>query len=100
MSGFQDIEKAVLYGSRAAGRYREGSDIDLCLVGSLTHTQLLRVEQAVEDLGLPYKIDLSAFDLLNGESLKASILREGRVLYQSPAPQAFGRADRRAPKLV
>ena len=29
------VEQALLYGSRAKGNYRPGSDIDLCLVVSL-----------------------------------------------------------------
>ncbi|MEQ1439893.1 nucleotidyltransferase domain-containing protein [Fontimonas sp. SYSU GA230001] len=80
LSGFAGVEKAVLYGSRATGRYREGSDIDLCLFGEITSTRLLRIEQALDALGLPYKIDLSAFHLIESEPLKASILREGRLL--------------------
>lgn len=52
------IEKVILYGSRAKGNYRQGSDIDLCLVGeSLGLSQLLAIENKLDDLYLPWKID-------------------------------------------
>ncbi len=54
------IEKVILYGSRARGNYRNGSDIDLALVGKeLDLTTLFKVETELDDLLLPYKIDLS-----------------------------------------
>jgi len=50
----------ILYGSRARGNYRNGSDIDLALVGKeLDLTTLFKVETELDDLLLPYKIDLS-----------------------------------------
>lgn len=43
------------------GRYREGSDIDLALVtGPFNHSNLLRLSQKIDDLMLPYKVDLLA----------------------------------------
>ena len=39
------IDKAILYGSRAKGNYRNGSDIDLTLVGNaLDLSMLLKIE--------------------------------------------------------
>lgn len=50
---FPGIEQAVLYGSRAKGNYRPGSDIDLTLKGDLSHRDLLNIELALDDLLLP-----------------------------------------------
>ena len=56
------IDKVVIYGSRAKGNYRKGSDIDLVLIApSLNTRDLLAVENRLDDLMLPYKIDLSLF---------------------------------------
>ncbi len=33
LAHFPEVEKAVLYGSRAKGKHRRGSDIDLALLG-------------------------------------------------------------------
>jgi predicted nucleotidyltransferase len=79
-----EVEQAVLYGSRAKGNYRAGSDIDLCLKGeALTLTQMLEIENELDDLLLPYKIDLSLFHTLDNSELIDHIRRVGVVFYPS-----------------
>jgi predicted nucleotidyltransferase len=58
-----EIDRAVIYGSRAKGNYRSGSDIDMTLVGGsdLNSTVLHRVMNEMDDLLLPYSLDLSIF---------------------------------------
>jgi len=76
------VEQALLYGSRAKGNYRLGSDIDLCLVGdTLTLTQLLKIENEIDDLLLPYKIDLSLFHTLDNQEFIEHIQRVGVAFY-------------------
>jgi len=54
------VEKAMLYGSRAMGNFKPGSDIDLALFGeSLTSLELGLIDEELDDLLLPYQIDLS-----------------------------------------
>jgi len=80
------VEAAVLYGSRAMGTYRNGSDIDLTLLGAtLDLTTLQRIENNLDDLMLPYKIDLSLFKDIQNTELLAHIERVGWVLYQRKA---------------
>jgi uncharacterized protein len=80
---YPEIEKAVLYGSRAKGSYRNGSDIDLTLMGDgLTHNQLLRIETEIDDLLLPYKMDLSLHRQIENPSLLEHIARVGITFYQ------------------
>ncbi len=56
------VDKAILYGSRAMGTYRKGSDIDLTLQGLQLDEKCLRaITRALDDLGLAYKIDLSLY---------------------------------------
>ena len=77
------IEQAILYGSRAKGTYRNGSDIDLTLKGEgLTHRELSRIETELDDLLLPYKIDLSLFRQIDNPYLLEHIERVGVVLYE------------------
>ena len=83
LAGFPQIEKAVLYGSRAKGTFKQGSDIDLALFGpELTFSLLAKIEGALDDLLLPYEIDLSAFADLNHPELLDHILRVGVALYE------------------
>jgi predicted nucleotidyltransferase len=52
------VDKAILYGSRAMGNFKPGSDIDLTLVGAeLTHNHLLGIMSDLDDLLLPWMID-------------------------------------------
>lgn len=72
------IEKVLLYGSRAKGNFRPGSDIDLTLVGpTLELSDLLRIENEIEDLLLPYKVDLSIFHQIENPDLVEHIQRIG-----------------------
>jgi len=85
---FPEVESAILYGSRAMGNYRRGSDIDLVLKGeNLDLKTLFRVETALDDLLLPYKIDLSILSKIGNSDLLEHIERVGKIFYkrkQSP----------------
>lgn len=57
---YPEVEQALLYGSRAKGTHRAASDIDLCLTGEkLSLSLLLKIGNELDDLLLPYQIDLS-----------------------------------------
>lgn len=72
----------VLYGSRAKGNYRQGSDIDLCIkANSWNERKLLSLENEIDDLLLPYKIDLSLYHQIENMALIDHINRVGKVFY-------------------
>lgn len=78
------LRKVILYGSRARGDYRNGSDIDLTLIGDdLTERDKLRIMTDIDDLWLPYTIDISIFHHLHNAALKANIQRDGHILYKT-----------------
>ena len=78
-----EIERVILYGSRAKGNYRPGSDIDLTVTGEpLSLTQLARIEEELDDLLLPYKIDLSELRRIENNDLLEHINRVGKTFYQ------------------
>lgn len=59
-SNHPEVESAILYGSRAKGNYRRGSDIDLTLTGEcLTYRIVAQIENEIDDLLLPYLFDIS-----------------------------------------
>ena len=80
---FPAVEQVVLYGSRAKGTYQPSSDIDLTVLGSaLDLRTLFRIETELDDLLLPYMIDLSIFDHIDNPDLIAHIKRVGKIFYQ------------------
>lgn len=82
-SRYAEISKVTIYGSRAMGTYKHASDIDLTLEGgALTLTHLQRIATELDDVLLPYKIDLSLMDKIQNLSLLEHIQRVGQVFYQ------------------
>lgn len=78
---YSTIEKVIVYGSRAKGNFREGSDIDLTVIApTLTLSDLLRMETEIENLMLPYKVDLSLFHLIDNSEVRDHIRRIGVTL--------------------
>lgn len=83
LSAYPNLEQAILYGSRAKGNYREGSDIDLTLTGTaLNYTELGKIDNELDDLLLPYTFDLSLLQQIDNPDLIDHIQRVGVVFYQ------------------
>lgn len=81
-ASFPEVEEVVIYGSRARGTHRISSDIDLTLKGEhLTYLQLALIDARIDDLLMPYFVDLSLFRMLKDTDLLDSIQREGKTLY-------------------
>ena len=78
---YAQVQAASLYGSRAMGRYREASDIDLTLLGDIDLLTLNQISLALDDLLLPYEIDLSALNHIENTDLLAHIERVGQCFY-------------------
>ncbi|KEF41429.1 MAG: hypothetical protein ER33_11580 [Cyanobium sp. CACIAM 14] len=88
MAAHPEVERAILYGSRAIGRQRPASDIDLTLIGAaITPGTMARIEAELDDLLLPWMIDLSRLADLSHPPLREHIERVGVVLYgREPSP--------------
>jgi predicted nucleotidyltransferase len=77
------ISSVVVYGSRAKGNYRPGSDIDLTIKGDvLEFAELMQIEDQIDDLLLPYTVDLSQYAQLSNIDLIEHIDRVGMVIYE------------------
>ncbi len=83
---FPEIEEVILYGSRAKGNYREGSDIDITLKGELLTDDIRsKVSLDIDNLNTPYLFDISVFHLLESDSLIEHINRVGKQFYVKEA---------------
>lgn len=85
---YPQVEQVMIYGSRAKGNYKKGSDIDLSLKGididlSLMHT----IELEIDDLLLPYTFDISIFKQISNPDLIEHINRVGLEFYNPCNPR-------------
>ena len=81
---YSGIEKVILYGSRATGNYREGSDIDITLItdDKFSFRDLTYLESELDESSLPYLFDISILSKLKNANLVDHINRTGKVLYE------------------
>jgi predicted nucleotidyltransferase len=83
LSEFPQVYSAILYGSRAKGNYRPGSDIDLTLKinGHSEFHLLTSIMDALDNLDLPWSIDVSLLADINNDNLLKHIKRVGIEFY-------------------
>ena len=82
-SRYPSIEVVILYGSRAKGNFKPSSDIDLTIVGPQVDLSIrFKIENEIDDLLLPYKVDLSLFHQIDNLELIDHIKRVGVEFYK------------------
>jgi len=81
---FPEIEKVILYGSRARGDYRLGSDVDLAiLLNSHSLSTILQLSAKLNsESPLLVKYDVLSLNTLTNEKLKNEIESEGKIIYK------------------
>ncbi len=79
-----EVESAVLFGSRAKGNFKRGSDVDLAIQGNLANTQIASAISGVlnEDTLMPYRFDVISYTDLDHKDLAAHIDRVDKVIYR------------------
>ncbi|MCF6172138.1 MAG: nucleotidyltransferase domain-containing protein [Bacteroidales bacterium] len=83
------ISGVILFGSRAKGNFKEGSDVDLALKGTaLNLNDIIDLSLEIDQLFLPYKFDLIIFDRIKEAALIEHINRVGIVLYERMLKEA------------
>jgi predicted nucleotidyltransferase len=83
LAEYPEIEKVLIFGSRAMGTARRGSDIDLAIFGEKV-TLRLALDLAGRfryRVPIPYFVDVVAIELSNNDALKAHIAQEGKLFY-------------------
>ena len=76
------VEEAIIYGSRAKGNYREGSDIDMVLkCVKLTEEIRNQIFWEIDELNSPYTLDLSIYHEIPSRDLIEHIDRVGKPFY-------------------
>ena len=83
ISGFHDIDRVLIFGSRALGTHKKGSDIDLAIFGDKLkkETPLNLAAKLNEEVPIPYYIDIVAPRFIDNTSLVNHIERVGKLFY-------------------
>ncbi len=82
------ISRVLIYGSRAKGNYREGSDIDLTIDAvDLSFSELAALQRTIDESTIPYLLDLSVLQALTNTALLEHIQRVGQVFYERESAQ-------------
>ena len=79
----KNLEKVILYGSRAKGNYKKFSDVDITLEGdNLTLADLFQIQDFLYESDLPYMYDVSIFSTITNQDLIDHIRRRGVVIWE------------------
>lgn len=84
LQSFPEIEEAILFGSRAIGNYRKGSDLDIVLKGEKVNERLaLKLSLILnERVPIPYFVDILSYYDISNPDIKDHIDRVGKVIYK------------------
>ncbi len=79
---YPEIQSVMIYGSRAKGNFREGSDIDLAVFApKLSLLDFANLCSDLEDLPVIFKIDCVHFENIKRQILKEKISQEGQLIF-------------------
>jgi predicted nucleotidyltransferase len=81
----ENIESAKIFGSRAKGTYKPGSDVDISICGSkITYEDVIKVSTVLnEETCLPYRLDVLDFSSIKNDELLKHIIKYGVIIYKS-----------------
>jgi uncharacterized protein len=84
LSTFPSLSEAIVFGSRAKGNYRMGSDVDIALKGENLNLDLINAVSFLlnEETTLPYKFDVLNYHSIRNDELLAHINRVGVSIYK------------------
>ena len=82
LNNYPGMQQVLIYGSRSMGNHKHGSDIDLVITGeSFTLDQLLELSNELDDLLLPYSIDLARLAQISDQKLLTHIAEHGQCFW-------------------
>lgn len=84
-----EIEQVNIYGSRATGDYRKGSDIDLVLFSNAKNDLSSLMLAELDDLPTPYLFDVISYHNLSKGYLKTEVDKNGKIFYKKESPSAI-----------
>ncbi len=80
-AAYPELTAVTLFGSRATGKSTPRSDFDLVTQGITDHYRLGRLVLDLEDLDIPQKCDVQAYESIGYAPLKRHIDEFGITIY-------------------
>lgn len=81
-----NIEKVILFGSRARNDYKYNSDIDLAIIfTSNDNDNYIKILTKLENLNTLYKFDIIDYSKITNIKLKEETDRDGKIIYKKQA---------------
>lgn len=79
----EEVEKAIVFGSRAMGNYKKGSDIDIAIIGrNVTNKTIFKLDDYLNEVyPLPYFFDVIDYYSVKNKKLIEHIDKEGKLIY-------------------
>lgn len=79
---YPEIERVLIFGSRAKGTFKDGSDIDLAVVApAMSDQRFTQLWGEIDDLQLVFKVDVVHFDRLAQPALREEIMANGQSVH-------------------
>jgi len=82
---YPEIDEVIIFGSRAMGNYKKGSDVDIALKGQNINRRT--VTRLADDLNekypLPYFFDVINYNDILNEELKKHIDNIGKIIFKN-----------------
>lgn len=78
---YKEIKTVYLFGSRATGNYKTGSDIDFAVMNKVDDEIIYKLIDDFEESSLPYFVDVINYCTIDNEYLKANIDKYGILFY-------------------
>jgi len=79
---YVEIEKVVVFGSRAQGYSRLNSDIDICIFGDSVLNDKYKIKDEIDILNTGFSFDILFYNEIINQKLKANIERDGVIIYE------------------
>lgn len=80
-SQIPEIKAVKIYGSRAMGTYRKGSDIDFALYGNIDKNLITKISFEIDELNTPYMFDITDYATIQNAELKKHIDKNGKDFF-------------------
>ncbi len=80
---YSEIEQVIIFGSRAMGNYKTGSDVDIAIKGkNIDRKTIIKLSDDLnEEYPLPYFFDIINYNEISNKELKKHIDNQGKLVY-------------------